>query len=148
MRASLELAGAQHSLSPMDADGGGDAISMRRRDLKRELIRAPRRSPPAACGAQQKAEAVTKRRPRALACAVENSRRWGRPHAGRFNRAGFSFFCIKHDLFTWPFSSMLLWRGYWPQISGYHPLANHEFELFEFDRLLVRGTSTNALGRR
>jgi hypothetical protein len=41
MYASLEQAGAQHSLSPGNAWGGGsgDHLAMRLHDLKRELIR-------------------------------------------------------------------------------------------------------------
>ena len=40
MYASLEQAGAQHSLSPGNAGGGsGNRLAMRLHDLKRELIR-------------------------------------------------------------------------------------------------------------
>jgi len=46
MTLPLEQAGAQHSLSPvMPGRRGGDSASMRRKDLKCELIHAPSGSP-------------------------------------------------------------------------------------------------------
>jgi hypothetical protein len=59
-----QVGGSKHSQSPvLPSTPNGDGASMRRRDLKRELIRAPaeiarERQPPAAHDASPAAEAV------------------------------------------------------------------------------------------